>query len=83
MTTATSALTSRGFFGADTSRLPELARQVCVGDIVFIRVAALPFRKVAEVTGSWTNHVGVIVESDGHERTHLRLASLMLDSCRS
>lgn len=79
MTTGTTSLASRGFFpidhkhqgfGADASRLPmidlrDLARQVCVGDVVFIRVAALPFRKVAAVTGSWTNHVGVIVETDG------------------
>ena len=79
MTISTIALASRGLFplglehramGPDASSLPgidlrELARQVCVGDVVFIRVAALPFRKVAAVTGSWTNHVGVIVETDG------------------
>jgi hypothetical protein len=34
-----------------------------VGDIVFIRVKALPFRKVAEATGSWTNHVGVVTSA--------------------
>jgi hypothetical protein len=40
-----------------------LARQVRIGDLVFIRIAALPFCKVAAMTGSWTNHVGVIVEN--------------------
>jgi hypothetical protein len=42
-----------------------LAREAAVGDLVFIRVPALPFRKVAAVTGSWTNHVGIVVESGG------------------
>jgi hypothetical protein len=36
-----------------------------VGDLVFIRVSALPFRKIAAATGSWTNHVGVVIEIDG------------------
>jgi hypothetical protein len=40
-----------------------LARQLQVGDLVFIRVAALPFRKVASATNSWTNHVGIVVET--------------------
>lgn len=52
--------------------LPEtskaaLASQIQVGDLVFIRVSALPFRKVAETTGSWTNHVGIVVATDGTE----------------
>jgi len=46
---------------------PELARQLQVGDLVFIRVAALPFRKVAAATNSWTNHVGVVVATNGPE----------------
>ncbi len=33
-----------------------------VGDLVFIRVSALPFRWVARATGSWTNHVGVVID---------------------
>lgn len=44
-----------------------LATQLQVGDLVFIRVAALPFRKVSETTGSWTNHVGIVVTTDGAE----------------
>ena len=46
---------------------PALARQLQVGDLVFIRVSALPFRKVAETTNSWTNHVGIVVATDGAE----------------
>ncbi len=39
----------------------QLASELEVGDVVFIRVAALPFKKVAATTASWTNHVGVVV----------------------
>ncbi len=46
---------------------PDLAQQLQVGDLVFIRVSALPFRKVAETTNSWTNHVGIVVATDGTE----------------
>lgn len=42
---------------------PELA----VGDVVFIRVSAKPFREVAVATNSWTNHVGIILAIDGKE----------------
>ncbi|WP_083941027.1 YebB family permuted papain-like enzyme [Pseudoduganella violaceinigra] len=44
-----------------------LASQLQVGDLVFIRVSALPFREVAATTGSWTNHVGIVVATDGGE----------------
>jgi hypothetical protein len=40
---------------------------LCVGDLVFIRVSALPFRWVARATGSWTNHVGVVIDVAGKE----------------
>lgn len=43
----------------------ELAPQLRVGDVVFIRVGAYPFRQVAAATGSWTNHVGVVVDVSG------------------
>ncbi|MGW8394621.1 YebB family permuted papain-like enzyme [Pseudoduganella sp. HUAS MS19] len=46
---------------------PALAQQLLVGDLVFIRVGALPFRKVAETTNSWTNHVGIVIATDGAE----------------
>ncbi len=46
---------------------PALAQQLQVGDLVFIRVCALPFLKVASTTNSWTNHVGIVVATDGAE----------------
>ncbi len=42
-------------------RAAELGPQLEVGDLVFIRVPAYPFRRVAQATGSWTNHVGIVV----------------------
>lgn len=42
----------------------QLAPSLKVGDVVFIRVTARPFREVAAATGSWTNHVGVVIEAD-------------------
>lgn len=45
----------------------ELARQIRVGDVVFIRVSARPFREVSAATGSWTNHVGIVIAIDGDE----------------
>ncbi len=45
----------------------ELARTLQVGDIVFTRIGAYPFRKVAEATGTWTNHVGVVLDVSGKE----------------
>lgn len=38
-----------------------------VGDVVFTRIGAYPFRQVADATGSWTNHVGIVVAvQDAH-----------------
>jgi len=49
--------------------LAQIAKQLQIGDLVFIRVSALPFQKVAAATQSWTNHVGVVVQSaDDPER---------------
>jgi hypothetical protein len=47
--------------------LPNLASDLAVGDVVFIRVQARPFREVAQATRSWTNHVGVVIDVDGEE----------------
>ena len=45
-----------------------LAGQLAVGDLVFIRIGGPgPFREVATATGSWTNHVGIIVDVSGDE----------------
>jgi hypothetical protein len=46
---------------------PPVAAQVAVGDVIFIRVPARPFREVASATGSWTNHVGIVVSTAGRE----------------
>lgn len=56
--------------GADPARtepVAELAHSLQVGDIVFIRIGAYPFRKVAEATGTWTNHVGIVLDVSGAE----------------
>lgn len=45
----------------------ELGKQLRVGDVVFIRVSAFPFKKVASATNSWTNHVGVVIDVSGPE----------------
>ena len=44
-----------------------LAPALSVGDVVFIRVAARPFREVAAATDSWTNHVGIVTDTSGEE----------------
>ena len=44
-----------------TTTLASLTDTLQVGDVVFIRVPAKPFREVAAATGSWTNHVGIVV----------------------
>jgi hypothetical protein len=45
----------------------SLATRISVGDIVFIRVSAKPFREVADATNSWTNHVGIVIDISGAE----------------
>ena len=52
-----------------TESLSNLARSLRVGDIVFTRIGAYPFRKVAEATGTWTNHVGIVLDVSGVEPT--------------
>lgn len=49
------------------SSIVGLASDMKVGDLVFIRVGAKPFREVADATNSWTNHVGVLVDTSGPE----------------
>lgn len=44
-----------------------LASELKVGDVVFIRVTARPFMEVSGATQSWTNHVGVVVDTSGTE----------------
>jgi permuted papain-like amidase YaeF/Yiix C92 family enzyme len=58
-------------FTSFTSRgsLAALAARLKIGDLIFIRVPARPFREVATATGSWTNHVGVVVDAAHGEPT--------------
>lgn len=44
-----------------------LAAKLRVGDVIFIRVDAKPMREVSAATGSWTNHVGIVVDISGTE----------------
>ena len=48
-------------------KLGELAKQLEVGDVVFIRIPRQPFIKVADTTSSWTNHVGIVSDISGKE----------------
>jgi hypothetical protein len=43
--------------------ISQLANQLSVGDLVFIRVPTPLFMQVADATGSWTNHVGVVIDA--------------------
>ncbi|TAE34708.1 MAG: YebB family permuted papain-like enzyme [Alphaproteobacteria bacterium] len=47
--------------------IDSLSKELRVGDIVFIHIDILPFRKIAKDTQSWTNHVGIIIDVAGDE----------------
>lgn len=50
------------------ARLPEeVAQNVQVGDVIFTREPYYLLRKVADASGSWSNHVGIVVDSSGPE----------------
>jgi hypothetical protein len=51
----------------DARPVAELGKTLAVGDIVFTRIGAYPFRKVADATGTWTNHVGIVLDVSGKE----------------
>jgi hypothetical protein len=62
------------FMDYPSSNLPtrtrsELASTMRVGDLVFIRIRFPPFTAISSATGTWTNHVGVVVDFN----TDLRL----------
>ena len=42
-------------------QLHELESDLRIGDLIFTRITRPPFRQIAEVSGTWTNHVGVVV----------------------
>ncbi len=45
----------------------QLASNISVGDLIFIRVSAAPFKAVADITGTWTNHCGVVIDTNGSD----------------
>lgn len=57
--------------GSDSSSkevsTPQLAKQLNVGDVVFIHVMPYPFEKVSSTTNSWVNHVGIVVDVAGSD----------------
>lgn len=59
--------TSTGARAQDVRQVAELGKSLAVGDLVFTRIGAYPFRKVAEATGTWTNHVGIVLDVSGAE----------------
>ena len=46
-------------------RLPQVLEQIHLGDLVFIRVPTPLFMQVGNATGTWTNHVGVVIDESG------------------
>ncbi|KAF7600772.1 MAG: hypothetical protein CGU28_10350 [Candidatus Dactylopiibacterium carminicum] len=47
---------------ADTPLAAPAVDSIRIGDLIFIHVTPLPFEKVSQATGSWTNHVGIVVD---------------------
>jgi hypothetical protein len=61
--------------------LDELEHALLIGDLVFTSIPWRPFRQIAEVTGTWTNHVGIVV---GFSRRGAVIAESRLPiSCRT
>jgi hypothetical protein len=46
-------------------KIQHLANHLRVGDLMFIRVPTPLFMQVADATGTWTNHVGVVIDEAG------------------
>ena len=53
--------------GGGSVSMQALAALLQCGDLVFIRVAARPFREVAIATDSSSNHVGIVTDIAGRE----------------
>lgn len=62
-------LATQALAATDTAEIGVLASQLRVGDVVFIRIPHLLFRKVADANASWTNHVGIVIDVAGPEVT--------------
>ncbi|MDP5238683.1 YiiX/YebB-like N1pC/P60 family cysteine hydrolase [Uliginosibacterium sp. 31-16] len=45
----------------------EVVRNLQVGDVVFTREPYYLLRKVADASGSWSNHVGIVIDTTGAE----------------
>jgi hypothetical protein len=45
----------------------DLLGRIQVGDIVFIRVPAGPFVQIASLSETWTNHVGIVIDTHDDE----------------
>jgi len=58
---ASVALTARATLD-DATYNSVVASKPAIGDIVFIRIGGPVFSRVAITTGSWTSHVGIIVD---------------------
>lgn len=53
--------------GNSRQTVSQLAQQLRVGDVVFINVLPVPFQKVSSSTGTWTNHVGIVIDVSGKD----------------
>lgn len=50
----------------ETQRIvSEITKDLREGDILFARIPRYLFKKVAQATASWTNHVGIVLKCDG------------------
>ena len=49
------------------AELSTCPAELCVGDLVFIRIANFLYRRIAATTNSWTAHVGMIAGREGDE----------------
>ena len=45
----------------------DVVRNVQVGDVIFTREPYYLLRKVADASGSWSNHVGIVIDTSGPE----------------
>src|SRR5215475_11904884 len=63
------------------SQLRQLEDDLHIGDLVFTQITRTPFRQIADVSGTWTNHVGVVV---GFGRSGAMVAEIRVPlSCQS
>ncbi|MDQ8023720.1 MAG: YebB family permuted papain-like enzyme [Moraxellaceae bacterium] len=52
---------------APTLDVADLASQLQVGDLVFTLIDNPLYRRIASASSSWTNHVGIVIRTDGSE----------------